>query len=294
MAQSPPSAVEDPRELEDARELDHRELDHRDSAAKRAAVLASLPDSVQPAVESGTFVAVDGGVGWGDRIGEALDTGARGILVYEPCDVAEFDLAQLSEVSARAAADCIPVVLDTGWAQNCAVASAADGFRELSEQHRILEASVVARPDASPRTLLVAQLALVRAAVSAVSTLEPIIVNSHGYSMVGNLNSGTQVSLAATLTRALPESATLRMLGQHGSVTLRLTEQTTARPGRVTLTGPSGSTQLPTRFETGHRVAWRRLSTAVSVDQSVSDLADFIDDMTVAAGAITADAATPI
>jgi hypothetical protein len=283
MAQSPLSAVEDPRELED----------HRDSAAKRAAVLASLPASVQPAVESGAFVTVDGQTGWGDRIGEALDSGARGILVYEPCDLAEFDLTQLLEVSARAAADRVPVVLDTGWAQNSAVASAAEGFRELSEQQRILEARVVARPGASPRNLLVAQLALVRAAVSAVNALEPIIVSSHGYSIVGSLNSGNRVSLAATLTRSLPESATLRMLGQHGSVTLRLTEQTTARPGRVTLTGPSGSTQLPTRFETGHRVAWRRLSAAVSVGQAVSDLEDFIEDMTVAAGAITADAAVP-
>ena len=289
MAQSLPSAVDDRRELEDPRKVE----DHRDSAAKLAAVLASLPASVQPAVESGTFVAVDGQFGWGDRIGEALDSGARGILVYEPCDLAEFDLAQLLEVSARAAADRVPVVLDTGWAQNCAVASAAEGFRELSEQQRILEASLVAHPGASLRNLLVAQLALVRAAVSAVSALEPIIVSSHGYSMVGILNSGNRVSLAATLTRSLPESATLRMLGQHGSVTLRLTEQTTARPGRVTLTGPSGSTQLPTRFETGHRVAWRRLSAAVSVGKAVSDLEDFIDDMTVAAGAITADVAVP-
>ena len=189
-------------------------------------------------------------------------------------------------VSVRAAADRVPVVLDTGWAQNSAVVSAAEGFRELSEQQGILEASVVARPGASPRGVLVAQLALVRAAVGAVSAVEPVIVNAHGYSIVGCLSSGIRVSLAATLTRSLPESATLRMLGQHGSVTLRLTEQSTARPGRVTLTGPLGSTQLPTRFENGHRVAWRRLSAAASIDQAVSDLPNFIEDMTVTAGAI--------
>jgi hypothetical protein len=256
------------------------------SAMQLAAVLASLPVSVQPAVAGGTLVAIDGLPGWGRHLRDALSGGAQGIFVMEPSQVAEFELAEIAELADRAASQRVPVVLDTGWAQNPAVGLAAEGFQDRANEQRIVEANVVARPTTRLGTVLVAQLALVRAAVGAVTALVPSVVDAHGYSILGSVDSGTRVSLAATLTRALPETATLRILGQQGSITLELRDQTSALPGRVTITGPTGATQLPTLFESGHRAAWRRLHAAVLEKRPSHDLTGFIADARAAARAI--------
>lgn len=245
-----------------------------------AAVVASLPVSVQPGVASGILAAIDGAPGWGHRLDEALDAGARGILVVEPSDAVEFDVDTLS---AHAAEKRVPVVLYTRWAQNPMLLSAAEHFRKQAGHAGLLESKNIVQPTARFGNELLAQLALVRAAIDEITIVTPIFSNDHGYSLLGTLAGGMRVTLTATRTLALPETATLRLLTPTGSVKLELPGQATAQPGKAFFTNASGAMQLPTLFETAHRAAWRRLHAEVLQGQTTHDLADFNHDQALAA-----------
>jgi len=67
-----------------------------------------------------------------------------------------------------------------------------------------------------------------------------------------------------------------------GSVEVEIPSGETARPARLTTTGPQGAMLAPTLYESGHRATWRRLHQLISVDGQSADLDDLDADIATA------------
>lgn len=251
-----------------------------DSSGGVPQVVASLPVSLHPA-DGGTpaLVAIAGTRGWTEKALESLSSGARGLMVIGP------SIADVTALRDRAEASSVPVVLDTEWAHNPAVDAAAPHFAAHHDENSLLEARVNAAAGADLDQVLLAQLALIRAAVEPVVSLTYARRNRHGYDALAHLASGAQASLTAVLTDALPTSAALRLIKPQHAVALALPGPATAAPGRVTVSGPEGATLLPTKWETAHRAAWRRLHALAQAGQASGDLGNFAADAALVAGA---------
>lgn len=262
-----------------------------DAAGGVAQVVASLPVSLHPfdggataghdgaatgatAPDGGAaaLVAIAGIAGWPEEALGALAAGARGVVVVSP------SAADVTALQERAKALGVPVVLDTEWAPNPAVAAAAPHFAAHDDEESLVEARVDAPVGSDLDQVLLAQLALVRAAVGPVVSLSPARWNKHGYDVLAQLASGARASLGAILTDAAPPQATVRIIKPHTAVALVLPGAGTAAPGKVTVSGPDGATLLPTQWETAHRALWRRLHALVEAGQSCEDLLDFAAD----------------
>jgi hypothetical protein len=247
-----------------------------DSAGAVPQVVASLPVSLHPSDDGGAaLVAIAGGSGWTEKALAAISSGARGLMIVSPPPA---DVAALRE---RANEQGVPVVIDTEWAHNPAVAASAPHFAVNNDENSLLEARVNARAGAGLGQVLLAQLALIRAAVSPVVSLAYARRNEHGYDALAQLAGGAQASLTAILTDALPASATLRIVRPRHTVALALPGAGTAAPGKVTLSGPEGATLLPTLWESAHRAAWRRLHSLVEAGQTCEDLTAFAEDAAI-------------
>ncbi|MCH6471992.1 hypothetical protein [Sinomonas terrae] len=246
-------------------------------------VVASLPVSLHPSDgEDSALVAIAGSPGWTEAALASIASGARGLMVIHPCAA---DVAALKD---RASTLGVPVVVDTEWAHNPAVAAAAPHFAAHDDEDSLLEARVNAPVGADLDQVLLAQLALIRAAVGPVMSLTYARRNRHGYDALAALASGARASLAAILTNAIPGSATLRMIKPETAVTLTLPGAGTAAPGKVTVSGPEGATLLPTQWETAHRAAWRRLHGLADAGRACEDLEAFADDAALVASASSA------
>jgi hypothetical protein len=255
------------------------------AASRLAAVLASLPSSLRPVPGGGELVAVSGSAaGWSQRALAALEGGARGILVIDPT-LDDAAAGSATELRRRAAHLGVPVVLGSPWADNPAVPTAAPEFRRRGLPGRLLEARVTAPVGAALDSGLVAQLALVRAAVGTIVDASLVTSDDRGYTVLGALGSGLRVVLVGVRTNALPESARLRLLADESSVELAIPASATARPAHAVITDARGATLLPTVYENAHRASWRRLCRAVveTGSAAVDDLGGFLEDAETAA-----------
>lgn len=244
-----------------------------DSVGAVPQVVASLPVSLHPSDDgAAALVAIAGSSGWTERAHAAISSGARGILVIGPSPE---DVAALRE---RAEASGVPVVIDTEWAHNPAVGVAAPHFAAHNDADSLLEARVNAPVGADVDQVLLAQLALIRAAAEPVVSLAYARRNKRGYDALAQLAGGGQASLTAILTDAIPQTASLRIIKPRNAVTLALPGAGTAAPGKVTVSRPEGATLLPTLWESAHRAAWRRLHALVDAGQTCDDLRGFAED----------------
>lgn len=241
-----------------------------DAAGAVAQVIASLPVSLRPGTGVADLVAVSG-PDWAQDAAAAAASGVSGIMIVNPSP-------DPSVVDAGGLDIAVPVVVDSTWSHNPAVAAAAPHFAALNEP-----AAFESRVDAPLRSdleqVLLAQLALVRAAVDAVGSLTVDRWNEQGYDIRATLAGGPSIALAAVLTNGLPASATLRALTRHNAVRLHLPDPATATCGTVTVSGPDGATTLPTLWETPHRSAWRELHRRVDAGESTSELDDLVADI---------------
>lgn len=248
-----------------------------DAAGAIAQVIASLPVSLRPASagqhsgEGADLVAVSG-ANWPEDAVAAAAAGARGIMIVNPSP-ADAGAAEASTADIR-----VPVVVDSTWSHDPAVATAAPHFAALTEA-AAFESRIDAPVGSDLEQVLLAQLALVRAAIDAVATLTVDRWNEHGYDIRATLSRGASIALAAVLTGGLPKSATLRALGRTNAVRLHLPDPATATCGTVTVSGPDGATVLPTLWETPHRVAWRELHRRIAAGESTSDLDELVADI---------------
>jgi hypothetical protein len=250
------------------------------AAGDVAQVVASLPVSLHPAAERADLVAISGEDGWPVAAADAIASGARGVLVVDPVAA---DVADLIE---RATEAGVPVVLDSTWSDNPAVAGAADAFAAQHDPDSFAEARVDAPLGSDLDRVLLNQLSLVRTALAPVARIRFARRNERGYDAVAELTSGVTSGLSAILSDALPHSASLRVLRSETAVELALPAPVTAAPGQVTVSGPEGATLLPTLWETAHRGAWRRLHRLVEAGETAGDLAGFAGDVTAMRSAV--------
>jgi hypothetical protein len=244
------------------------------------ATLASLPISLRRTEGEADLVGIRGATGWPGAAADAIRGGARGVLVTEPVP------ADATELLAIAAEREVPVVLDSLWADNPAVAASASSFAALSEDGALVEARVDLPKGSDLDSAILGQLALVRRAVGAVTELRFARRGPSGYDALARLDGGVSGSLTAILADSLAFSATLRIVAATDAVELSLPAPALAAPGRAVVSGPDGETLLVTEYATSQRGAWRRLHALVIAGKSASDLADFASDVQVLRAAI--------
>jgi hypothetical protein len=251
--------------------------DAANRSGRVAQVIASLPVSLHPATDTADLVAVDGAAGWPAEVEKAIDAGARGVLVVRPVPA---DVESLIE---KANARNVPVVIDGMWTYNPAVQNSVDAFEEVLDDRMLLEARTYARTGSDWDRVLLDQLSLIRAAVAPVRRFRFVRKSEHGYAALAQFANGARASITAVRTDSVPESANLRSVKAQHLVELDVPAPETAFPGRVHVAGPDGSNLLETKWETAHRAAWRHLHGLVTSGLTSSDLADFSEDMALAA-----------
>jgi hypothetical protein len=238
-------------------------------------VIASLPVVLQQTQTGADLVGIAGGPSWPAAAEEAIEAGARGVLVINPV------AADTSSLRARMKANAVPVVLDSTWAHNPAATASAGPFSDIDDENSLVEARVTVAVGADLDRVLLGQLALIRATVAPVTGLVFARRSRFGYDAMATLASGARASLTAIATDSTPSAATLRILRPETAVELNIPAPVTSIPGHVVVSNPAGATLLTTQWETAHRAAWRRLSELVTSGGTASDLADFEHDVNV-------------
>ena len=230
------------------------------------AVLASLPLSYAPAADgTRSDVAVVEGTGhWPAAVVEALQRGAAGIIVVQPGP------AGVDELRALDAGHGL-VIVDSPWASNPVVNAASQELRAALGPRSRLECRIVVGVGTDLDRSLLDQLSLVRVLVGPASDLAILYRSEHGY--VGEARAGgIAVDLSVVCTNAVQKHARVRLLTGDGSVDLDIPSGETARPARLTVTGPHGAVLAPTLYESGHRSTWRRLHRLISNGEPADDL----------------------
>jgi hypothetical protein len=245
-----------------------------DAAGDVAQVIASLPVSLHPASRAPDLVAIDGGTaGWPDEAERQIGTGVRGIMVINPVAA---DVTALKEKSSAAA---VPVVIDSTWTYNPAVATGKGHFAAHNDTDSLLEARVNLPAGTDLDQALLAQLGLIRETTGQVTSLMFARKDRHGYDALATLASGGRASLTAIFSDSVPPSAVLRIIKPRTAVELTLPGPATAAPGKVVVSGPKGATLLTTLYETAHRAAWRNLYRLAQSGETAGDLAGFARDL---------------
>jgi hypothetical protein len=257
-----------------------------DAAGRIAEAVASLPISLHPGDEGSDLVGVAGDSGWTDAAQQAIRSGARGVLVVDP--VAE-DVAALRAEAEEAG---VPVVLDSPWAHNPAVLETAAVLAERNDRETLLEVRVDLPLGADLDRALLGQLALVRAVAGPVTRLRFDRRNRSGYDALGRLASGARLNLSAILSDAVPAGASVRVIRAEDAVRLSVPDPGTTVPGRLVVSDERGATLRTTKWESSHRVAWRRLHQLVTTGAPWSELDCFEQDVAVATQALQHDGAT--
>jgi hypothetical protein len=254
-----------------------------------AQVVASLPISLRHATDEPELVGIAGSAGWSARARDAIDAGARGIVVVDPVD------DDAAGVLASAGSAGVPVVIDGTWTHNPAVGHAAPAFRDADDEKALLEVRCDVPTDAALNRVLLGQLALVRELASAVTGLVVIRWDQQGYDVLATLASGSRAALTAIVTDALPHAAHVRSLKATTAVELTVPSPETATAGEAVVSGPDGATLLVTEYESAHRAAWRRLHRLVTAspnernvdsDAGLRELRGFVHDCALAAAAL--------
>lgn len=233
--------------------------------------LATLPLSFH---DPGEVAVVNGTSGWPAEVLSALESGAHGVVLVHP---------QPAEFADLLAADRSTVVVDSPWASNPAISSAAQAL--VAADGSRLECRVTAVPGSDFATALLHQLMLIRALLSPVSQVRIHYRSGHTLYAEGSTETGVTVDFSLICTNAVPPSAAVRLLTSDGSVELLIPDGATAQPAQLTTVGPDGAVLAPTYYETGHRAALRRLRDTAPADR-LTDLRHLHDDVLVTTAAL--------
>jgi hypothetical protein len=258
--------------------------DERFLAAQRAA-WASLPMSLTPVAGTGAeLVVVDGAAdGWLGRLEECVQSATGGVLLSRPRPGPPGHEVRRAAHAARDAG--VAIVVDRGWAAHPAVTALAESG---PVEHPALLDSVVTVPvdDGRPAALLLLeQLALVRAVLGPVATVEFGTADRRGYSVSGR-RGGCVVALAAVRSAGAAR-ARLTAYAAGGEVHIEVADAGTAAPATAWRVDGRGQAEQPTRYESGVRASWLRLVTAVRGKSVTGDLAALADDLDLVATVAT-------
>lgn len=238
--------------------------------------LATLPNLLRLAPGQADIVAIFGGAGWTQRALSGIRSGTRGVMVVNP------RVEDARELTAEADAASVPVVLDSSWVHNPAVAVMAERLRRIANTGALVESTVTLGVDMTDEAAVLAQLALVRATVGAMHRVDFRKSDEHGYRAFGQVESGADIVIAGIRTNAYAPSARLRVVGDVEKVDLTLPAPSTAMPALAISADTESQLVHPTLFESAHRSAWRRLFSATTAGHPVADLASFIEDSVIA------------
>lgn len=239
-----------------------------DTSALTRAVLSSLPLSYRPADDqTPPAVTTIGGTGaWADRVDQALGRGSAAVVVVHPEPTAP-DVQPMPGL----------VVLDSIWADNAAVGTAAKYFRAGVRDAQLIECRIVPGPGRTLAATLVDAFQLIRALFGPATQPELLHHTAEGF-LAGASVGGLALSLWVNRTSAIRPGASVRLLTDDGSIELTVPHPATARPAELVITNSVGALSVPSRWESSHRTAWRRAHALVDAGSEGSDLPSFLDD----------------
>jgi hypothetical protein len=253
-------------------------LDTTDSAAAalHRAVLASLPRRFlitrKRAGECADIVVVSGREpSWMDRVGLAVDAGAKGILLATPTAADPAQVRTLVTGGVVVAVD-IRFAPDPSWA--AAVADIAVDARSAS-----LIDSVVTVEDATEGALfagLVEQMALVRSLLGSFDHLGCIHRTARQHALVGH-SGGAAVSLTAVASQTPGSTLRVDVVSAARRWQAQFDDTALARPTEITIYDGNGALSRPLIYASGRRTTWLQLHAAIteqaSIPYSLEDLA---------------------
>lgn len=239
-------------------------------------VIASLPISLARSAEPvAEGVAISGAAGWTGRAIDAIDSGARGIVVVRP----RFE--PTAELDRAARAKRVPVVIDSPWASNPAVAPARRQIDAITGEVSFVDLVATVSPEESLAPALDELRLLAFRLVGPTCGLRTI--EEGGSSLLASaMRARSDVPVTFHILRApVPEFAVrARVVAAGGDVDLRIPDAGTARPALLTTTNSEGSTLAPTEYESSHRHTWRRLLELIATGRAADDLAELARAMT--------------
>ncbi|MDI2033348.1 hypothetical protein [Paenarthrobacter nitroguajacolicus] len=235
-----------------------------------ALAVASLPESFGPATEGAADIQViDGQSGWSTQAQQAIDGGARGIVVVNPAPE-NTDRLQSAAGKARTV-----VVLDQRWASSPAVPGAEDAVRSMAGRAAVLDSVATAGVGTDSAELLADHLAAVVRVAGPLANLRILARGPHGYTATAVLANDAPAALQGAISSARPAGVNVTLLTDDGGVTVTLPEPVAAWPATVKVTGPQGELILPTIYESAHRATWRRLKEHLDAGTLPADLHRF-------------------
>lgn len=248
-----------------------------EEAGAVALAVASLPASFGPAGTSAAaqVSVIAGRPGWTARVAEAIEAGARGVVVVNPVP------EDTGALAAAAEAARVAVVLDQRWAANPALVSrtgapdAREAMRSAAGTAAMLDSVATSAPGTDPHELLGEHIAALTSVTGPLDNLRLLRIGRTGYTASGRLANGAPIALQAVLTAARPGGVDIRLYTSDGGVSITVPDPMAAWPAEVRVRGPQGEVLLPTLFESSHRASWRRLKDHLDAGTVPADLADF-------------------
>jgi hypothetical protein len=252
-----------------------------------AETVASLPVSFAHGSAGADVTVVPGEREWPARAAEAIDHGARGIIVTSPGAADAQAIEQLAGLSDR---ERTPVVLAEPYAGNAALPDSADEITGALEGTFTVAARGIA-PSATPlREIALSAVRSLRAAGISELSLAPATTGPQSLMLDGTAIAGGARAVAGilvTTTDALAPTVSLRAYGPHSLLEIDLPSPSTARPARVAISGDSGMHVAPTLYESAQRTSWRALSSAIDRSEgSGRFLRGFAEDLRTVRAAI--------
>ncbi|MFK0002962.1 hypothetical protein [Paenarthrobacter sp. NPDC090522] len=234
-----------------------------------ALAVASLPETFAHASTTADVRVINGRPGWTDQAIEAIDAGARGIIVVNPAAESVEDLQQAADAHGTA------IVLDQRWASSPAAAGAEDAVRTMAGRAAVLDSVATAPAGSDAGGLLADHLAAVVRLTGPLENLRLVNRGTHGYTVSAQLANGAPAALQGIVSSARPAGVHLSLLTDDGGASVALPEPLAAWPATVKVTGPQGELLLPTLYESAHRATWRRLKDHLDTGTAPTDLHRF-------------------
>jgi hypothetical protein len=253
-------------------------LDTTDSAAAalHRAVLASLPRRFlitgKRVGKCADIVVVSGREpSWIDRIGLAVDAGAKGVLL------AAATAADPDQVRTLATGGLV-VAVDTRFAPDPSWAAAVSDIAVDARSASLID-SVVTVEDATESALfagLVEQLALVRSLLGSFDHLGCIHRTARQHALVGH-SGGAAVSLTAVASQTPGSTLRMDVVSAARRWQAHFDDTALARPTEITIYDGNGALSRPLIYASGRRTTWMQLHAAIteqaSIPYSLEDLA---------------------
>ncbi|MFJ4029828.1 hypothetical protein ACIPWF_20800 [Paenarthrobacter sp. NPDC089989] len=234
-----------------------------------ALAVASLPESYAHASTTADVHVINGRPGWTGQALEAIDAGARGIVVVNPAAESVEQLQQAANAGGTA------IVIDQRWASNPAAAGAEDAVRTMAGRAALLDSVATAPAGSDAGALLADHLAAVVRLTGPLERFRLVNRGAHGYTVSAQLANGAPTALQGIVSSARPAGVHINLLTDDGGACVALPEPVAAWPATVTVTGPQGELLLPTLYESAHRATWRRLKEHLDAGTAPSDLDRF-------------------